>query len=257
MSRDFELLQRLEKELSSPQFQESNATPIPGKHGHLTVVQESTATATLPSSNLAPVIRNEINKLVLRIFLSGAPVKVVMFAGVDPQADSPWISGCAADILAERKGGRVCLLDADMGSPSLHELYSVSNNGGLAAILADICPIGGAALRVTENLWVIPAGTNGANAQLLTPAKLQHLMIELLDQFDYVVISAPPCDKAAELGVIGSESESAVLVVDAATTRRSKAREAKTTLEAAHVRVLGVVFNNRRVPFPDLFYLGM
>lgn len=252
MSRDFELLQRLERELSSPEIKERNVTPIPGKHRHLTVVQEPTATATLPSSNLAPVIRNEINKLVLRIFLSGAPVKVVMFAGVDPQADSPWISGCTADILAERKGGRVCLLDADMGSPSLHELYSVSNNGGLAAILADNCPIGGAALRVTENLWVIPAGTQSPNSQL-TPMKLRQLMIDLLDEFDQVVISAPACNRHAELGIIGAEG--VVLVVDAATTRRSAAREAKNTLEAAQIRVLGSVFNNRRSSVPDLLYL--
>jgi Mrp family chromosome partitioning ATPase len=45
-----------------------------------------------------------------------------------------------------------------------------------------------------------------------------------------------------------------VLVVQANATRRDAARKAKESLQAANVRLLGAVLDNRTFPIPDAIY---
>jgi len=45
-----------------------------------------------------------------------------------------------------------------------------------------------------------------------------------------------------------------VLVLEANATRKDAARRVKEILDAANVRVLGVVLNNRTFPIPDAIY---
>jgi Mrp family chromosome partitioning ATPase len=201
------------------------------------------------------MVRNELNKLVLRIFLSDPPTKVVVFTGVEAEASAKWIAGCTADILAGKVEGRVCLMDVDFASPSIHRLYSVSNHEGLAAVLSGSCSISGSTIRAAENLWIIPAGTQSKTSQI-SAAQFRPIVGELLEQFDYLILAAPDCDAQTNLDVFGAEAEGAVLVIDAATTRRAAAREAKSALETAQLRVLGSVFN-RQPSVPDFLYLHM
>lgn len=259
MSRDFELLQRLEREWSRPVGDHVSSSGVVSALRHndkSTIAQERASAVTLPTAHLAPMIRNELNKLVLRIFLSVPPTKVVVFTGVEAKASAKWIAGCTADILAGKVDGRVCLVDADFASPGIHRLYSVSNHNGLATVLAGSCSVGDSTRRAGENLWIVPAGTESSNLQIAA-ATFRSIMVEILEQFDYVILAAPDCDKQTSLGVFGSESEGAVLVIDAATTHRAAAREAKSALEMAKIRVLGSVFNNRQVSVPDFIYLHM
>jgi Mrp family chromosome partitioning ATPase len=257
MSRDFELLQRLEQEWAQSAVPESVGPAMtPAKSTRkLAVAQERTPAATLPSTNLTPIVRNEINKLVVRVFVSDPP-KAITFSGVEAEAASKWIAGCTADVLADKVDGRVCLVDADLASPAIHRLYSLCNENGFAAVLAGSCLIDRATMRIAENLWIIPAGTLPNNSQI-TAARYRKVIADLHEQFDYLIICAPDCGKQANLDILGAGTEGVVLVIDAATTRRAAAREAKAELESANIRVLGSVFNNRTLPVPEFIYLMM
>jgi Mrp family chromosome partitioning ATPase len=254
MSRDFELLQRVEQERSrsshsTDPFREAfRAVDVePG------IDQEQPETATQLSAHLASPVRNELTKLVLRTFLSTPALKVVMFTGVEAGEGAKWIAACTADVLANAIRGRVCLLDADLESPTLHRYFPIPNQSGLASALWGSCSIHHATNRVDENLWIVPAGTQQVESQM-TSAMFQEAVGDLLDAFDYVVISAPDCERYAEVGVIGAATEGAVLVLDAMQTRRVAAQAAKLALEAAKIRILGSVLNNRSFPIPDFLY---
>ncbi|MGC2161200.1 MAG: hypothetical protein WA634_04765 [Silvibacterium sp.] len=253
MSKDFELLQRLEQGWSrSLNLGEpiDRIAPVAGRKGASEIAQVRAATATQPSADITSIVRNELNKLILRTFLSTPAVKVVMFTGVDAQEDAKWVTACTADMLASATHDRVCLLDADLISPTVHRSYSVSNQNGLAAMLQGSCSAAGATIRVAENLWIIPAGMALTDSQMTT-VMFQEVIVDLLEHFEYLVISAPDCDRFAELGVIGAATEGAVLVLDAMTTRRKAAQDAKTALEIAKIRVLGSVIKNQTSAIPD------
>lgn len=256
MSKDFELLQRLEQGWNrSLNLREriDGIAPIAEDGAASEIAQVRVAAATLPGAHLTSAIRNELNKLILSTFLAVPAVKVVMFTGVEAQEDAKWVTSCTADVLAHTTHDRVCLLDADLAVPTVHRDYSLSNQNGLAAVLRGDCSIGGATLRVAENLWIVPAGTPREDTQLTT-VTFQEVVVDLLEHFEYLVISAPDCDRFAELGVIGTATEGAVLVLDAMTTHRKSAQDAKAALEIAKIRVLGSVFNNQSSPVPDFLH---
>lgn len=256
MSRDFELLQRLEKERSRSSHLHDSAgrsVRLIKQNGAPEIVQEQTFAVTQPGAHLEPSVRNEFTKLVLRTFLSTPAVRIAMFTGVEAKEGAKWVAACTADVLSNATRGRVCLLDADLTFPTLHRVYSISNQNGLAAVLEGLCSVSSATKRAGENLWIVPAGIWPANSQM-TAAIFHETIVDLLDKFEYVLISAPDYDQYAELGVIGAATEGAVLVLDARTTRRVEAQRAKAALEMAKIPILGSVLNNRSFPIPDFLY---
>lgn len=255
MSRDFELLQRLEREWGRPLVgsEESPRIVHPIRHdAPQTLAGERITSARLPSDQLTPFARGELSKLLIGTYFSSSPLKSVMFSGVEADDGAKWIAACTADILATSGTSRVCLIDADLQSPTIHKIYSIPNGIGLSDILKGEAPAGAAA-RVADNLWVIPAGVaSGENS--LSVDSFRQVASDLFESCDYLVISAPNYDQYVEIGAVGAATEGAVLVLDAEKTRRVTAQQAKTSLEAAKIRVLGSVLNNRSEPVPNLIF---
>jgi polysaccharide biosynthesis transport protein len=256
MSRDFELLQLVEQERNRRSRSSaviSETIHAAGQEDASGIAQEQVESATQPAAYLAAAVRDELTKLILRTFLSTSEVKVVMFTGVEAQEGAKWIAACTADVLSRAIRGKVCLLDADLAYPTLHRYFSIPNQNGLAAILSGSRSVEGATIRVGENLWIVPAGTAQGPSQMTT-TMFQATVVDLLYRFDYIVISAPDYERYTEVSVIGAATEGAVLVLDAMLTRRVPAQDAKLALEAAKIRILGCVFNNRSFPVPDFLY---
>lgn len=259
MSRDFELLQRLEREWGhplGPSDASDRTISSARQNGTLRIAQERAPAARHSSEQLTPLVRSELAKLVLHTYLSTPPVKAVMFTGVDTDEGAKWIAACTADTLAETARARVCLVDADLQCPTIHRIYSVSNNDGLAALMAGASSIRRATIRVSDNLWILPAGAE-LDRQPLTREWFQTITSNLLEECDYLVIAAPDYRHYADIGALGAASEGAVLVLDAGKTHRVMAQQAKASLEAAKIKVLGSVLNNQNEAIPELFSLHM
>lgn len=256
MSRDFELLQRIEQERARPRKSGDVAKTVfrtaVDSVASNAIEQEPIATKQLTAS-LAPVIRNELVKLVQRVFLSTLAMKIVMFTGVEAAEGAKWLTACTGEILADARCGSVCLLDADIAAPSLHQHFAIGNQKGLCDALWNGRPIQQVTQQVGENLWVVPSGSQQGAAQI-TPSTFQAATVDLLGICDYVLISAPECDHYAAIGSIGAAVQGAILVLDATRTRRVAAQSAKAALDTANIRVLGSVFNNRSFPIPEFLY---
>jgi receptor protein-tyrosine kinase len=77
---------------------------------------------------------------------------------------------------------------------------------------------------------------------------------DLRDEFEHVVINAPPVGLYSDAALLGQNADGLVLVLEANSTRRVAARKAKLALEASNVLVLGTVLNNRTFPIPEKIY---
>jgi Mrp family chromosome partitioning ATPase len=109
--------------------------------------------------------------------------------------------------------------------------------------------------QIASNLWLISghlAATNGGVTASLEQVRSQ--IKELPPEFAYVVINAPPVGLYSDAALLGQWANGVVLVLEANSTRRVAARKAKETLEAANVRLLGMVLNNRTFPIPEKIY---
>jgi Mrp family chromosome partitioning ATPase len=208
----------------------------------------------------AKITRREELKLVHRIFSpAGAqrPPQVVVFSGLEDGHAASTISARCCEVLAEQGDGLVCAVDADLESPFLHRYFGVTNEKGMMEALCDSSPVNAFVHKTKDsNLCVMPTGAANNEFELsareIAP-RLKERMNELRVFFKYVLIHSPVCsDRAAAPPSFGVDG--LVLIVEANSTRREKAREVMEELRMLGTPILGVVLNNRTFPIPDAVY---
>jgi Mrp family chromosome partitioning ATPase len=244
MSRNFEVLQQAQKETEL--FRTPAALAVPKE-------------AKRPALRVDVLAREEETKLVQRVFLlpgEDAPRRV-LFCGINPGDGSGAVCARAGEILAAQTPGSVCLVDANLRSPSMHEYFGIDNAFGFAdAVLLESSPIEGFAQQVAgSNLWVLPSGSSATDLQaLFTTERLELRMRELFEKFDRVLIDAPPANLYGDAAFLGKLADGAILVLKSNSTRRETAGKVKESLEAAGVRLMGAVLNERTFPIPERLY---
>ena len=208
--------------------------------------------------DLESISREEEIKLVQRIFpVAGQrSPQIVLFSSVESDAGCASISIRTAEILAGRGDGSVCVVDANFQLPCLHHYFGTDNSKGLAEAVLGSLPIQDFLQKHPEaNLWILPCGAAGGQLRFSgVNDRLRSRMTELRGQFKYVVIHSSPLDLDSAAILLSRWTDGVVMVVEADTTRRETARRMKQDLEAANVRILGVVLNNRTFSIPEALY---
>jgi capsular exopolysaccharide synthesis family protein len=205
--------------------------------------------------------QEERMKLVQRLFImpgSDAP-RMVVFCGVETGDGSSWVCAHVSETLASQVKGSVCVVDANLRTPFLHEYFRKDNLCGLADAILGARPVRDYAQQFRgSNLWLMTCGSRTVDPHtLLTSERLYSRLTELRAGFDYVLLDGPPVNLYADATVLGKLTEGVVLVLQANSTRREAARKAKESLGAAKVRLLGAVLNKRTFPIPDALYRWM
>ena len=208
--------------------------------------------------DLESISREEEIKLVQRIFpVAGQrSPQIVLFSSVESDAGCASISIRTAEILAGRGDGSVCVVDANFQLPCLHHYFGTDNSKGLAEAVLGSLPIQDFLQKHPEaNLWILPCGASAGQLRFSgVNDRLRSRMMELRGQFKYVVIHSSPLDLDSASILLSRWTDGVVMVVEADTTRRATARRMKQDLEAANVRILGVVLNNRTFSIPEAVY---
>jgi len=200
----------------------------------------------------------EALRLVQRVFLlqSQEPPHMVVFAGIDHGNGCSRVCVSVAETLAKNIRGSVCLVEANLRSPALPEMFGTTNHHGLTDALLQDGPIRSFAKLVRgENLWLLSSGALAADsANLLNSERLQTRFAELRKEFDFVLIDAPPLTPYSDALAFGQLTDGFILVVEANATRREAALQVAENLRAANVRILGAVLNQRTFPIPESLY---
>jgi Mrp family chromosome partitioning ATPase len=249
MSRNFELLDQLRK---TQEMLQTESEPGLGP-----ILPSAEFTATVPALEIDTATREEIGKLVQRLFLlPGNTAHHVVFSGTESGDGCSWICARAGEILASQVTSSVCIVDCSVRSPSMHQQFKVDNHYGLIDSLLGDGPIRQYAQPLSRpNLWLVSCGATNENSQeLLTSDRMRVRIAELRAQFNYVLMDVAPFNVCNHAMVFGGLSDGLVLVLKANSTRRDATREIKQQLQAANVRMLGAVLNQRTFPIPERIY---
>jgi hypothetical protein len=241
MSRNFELLQRMAVEdLFTPA---GLPTPVP----------QPAPSRAVPRGPAADEIANLVQRLFFRGGQPGGP-RVASFSGIARDNRSGWICARAGESLASQADISVCVVDANFSSPQLHTHFAARNRTGLAAALTSEGPIRNFATPISSgNLWLLASGA--AKGDLYTHVdRCRARFAELREEFNYILISAPPLTRETEATLMGQLADGIVLIVEANQNRREAVRRAKEHLEAARVHLLGAVLDQRTFPIPEFLY---
>ena len=146
-------------------------------------------------------------------------------------------------------GKKVLLIDGDMRCPVQHKIFSLEGERhGLSEVLAGIeqKPFENAVVKnAYEGLDVLVCGHIPPNpSELLSSARMQQLLAEAKEQYDYVFIDLPPILETADAGVVTSIVSSYILVVRAGYSKLPAIAGVVETMQTMHASVAGFVLND-------------
>lgn len=139
---------------------------------------------------------------------------------------------------------KVVVVDCDFRNPTQHKIFGVSNKG-MSNCIATGEPLADVTVESTvPGLWVIPAGPVAPNpSELLGSEKMSELLKELGEQFDYVLVDAPPIMPVTDAAVLSSKVDGVMLLIASGEVAPAIAKEAKTRMEQGGAHILGVILN--------------
>ena len=201
-----------------------------------------------PFSARAESFRALRSQLMMRLFTGadgmGAPARALAVISPDTGDGKTYTASNLAVTLAQL-GGRTLLVDADMRSPRVHEVFQLGNQAGLSSILS-----GRADKQVIQqvaaipSLFVLPVGTTPPNPQeLVERPAFGMLLRELVAKFDHVVVDTPAAVHGADAAVIAAKCGAAIVIARKNVSRSAALRELVASLAGAPVKLAGVVFN--------------
>jgi Mrp family chromosome partitioning ATPase len=249
MSKNFELMQQVGREFEIPPMAR------PGHEIPKTLEKSHQNQVRL---DLGEVAREETLKLVQRIFLAPGPEAphAVLFAGIDEGAGCSQICLLVAESLRSTVSGSICMVEANLRSPSLPGLLGTTNHHGLTDSLLQEGPIRSFAKELgRDGVWLLSCGSLSADSpNFLNSDRLKARFEELRTDFDYLLIDAPSLTRYADAAALGRLTDGLVLVLEANATRKESAITVMESLRAANIPVLGAVLNKRTFPIPESLY---
>jgi capsular exopolysaccharide synthesis family protein len=162
-------------------------------------------------------------------------------------------------VVLAQLGKRVLLVDGDLHKPRVHEVFKISNRAGLVSVLVENTDPALVMVQTSvKNLFVIPAGPISPNPSgLLSSPAMDAFLSNAKENFDYIIIDAPPVGAVADPILLGYIADGVVLCVRGGRTPREQVTRARDRLTRSNVRILGVLINNLEERTPaDSYYYG-
>jgi polysaccharide chain length determinant protein (PEP-CTERM system associated) len=137
--------------------------------------------------------------------------------------------------LARDFGKRVLLLDCDFVFPELQCFSETPAQYGLVDCFRDNIPVEKAMTSFTDiPCWIMPAGDVGyGSSELLKTGPFERVLSQLREDFDYILINAPPILPVATMNVLERHTDLLLLVVRANLTSQPVVKRALDSLRAS------------------------
>ena len=183
-------------------------------------------------------------------------IRSILFMGISHGGGCSTTAVNFATALAREAKLKVLLIDVNLRTPGLHDIFAIDNALGLS----DLRTNGGNMMSlikkvVPENLHVLTCGANtSVPLGLFEDSRFDQLLKDMREWFDYVILDAPPVLRFSECRVLCSKVDGVILVIEAGKTRQQVALRAKKALEEAEGKLLGVVLNRKKYYIPDWIY---
>lgn len=215
-------------------------------------VTESPSSSSFPTLSERFVVSKEAGPLLVEQFRSLAAtlnqaqndqnVRTLVVTSASPGDGKSFVAVNLALTLSESYRRSVLLIDADLRRPSLHDVFGVSNSGGLSAALEATTEEKIAAIRVAGSLALVPAGRPDPDPLGgLSSGRMKRIIDEAAARFDWVIVDTPPVGVLADGRIVSEMVDRAIFVVRAGVTRFADVEGAIDVVGAD--RVAGIVLN--------------
>jgi capsular exopolysaccharide synthesis family protein len=180
------------------------------------------------------------------------PPKVILLTSPSP-GEGKTVTTVNLGAALAQSGQSVIVIDADLRKGRAHKLVNVSNQAGLANVLTGQISLRQAMKETAvKNFYLLPRGVLPPNpADLLMSRKMQEVLNDLRNSFDFVLIDSPPAIAVSDAAVISAFCDGVLLVFHGQKTTTQAARQAVERLDSINATLLGVILNGVDIRNPD------
>ncbi len=213
--------------------------------GYISEMDDEMAKGTVVLERPASLVAEAFRALKINLEYPNTNVglKCLLIASVSKTEGKSVVASNLALSMA-LSGKKVILVDADLRRPSLHKYLELPNEVGLSNVLQGEVTLDQAVLQThTQCFQVLTAGSTVFNpVDYLDSEKMDQLLRELSNRWDFVVVDGPPI-LVTDTSVLASKVETLLIVVGYGQTRKSQAVLAMKQLERVGANIVGVVLN--------------
>ncbi len=151
---------------------------------------------------------------------------------------------------------RTLLIDADLRRPSIHVRLGIPNQIGVSTVIKGDAEWRGVLQKsaIYPDLDILPAGPASRRAADLLGAFLAKVLSEAEDDYDLVIVDAPPVLGFAEALKMATLVDGVVVVALAGQTDRNAVASVLTNLKRLKQNVIGIVLNEVRDDMKGQYY---
>jgi receptor protein-tyrosine kinase len=190
------------------------------------------------------------------------PPKIIVLTSPGTREGKSTVCTNLGVVLAQ-VGKDVLIVDCDFRKPVTHKFFGIRNLYGVVDVLEGERKLQESWKEPVEGLKVVPAGPVPPNpTELLSTRRFSELLASAKEEFDYVLVDAPPVGMISDPAILAIQADGVLLVSDAQNTRKKSVLQAISSLETVGANILGTVMNNveasgRGYDFNDTYYYSM
>lgn len=207
-----------------------------GKHGELLAVSK-------PEDDAIESLRGL--RTTIHFALMDASHNSILITGSSPGLGKSFISKNLGAVLAQA-GARVLIIDADLRRGHINKEFGLRREVGVSEYVAGTVKLEDIVKpTAVPNLWVVTTGQIPPNpSELLMHLRFEQMLQQLGEQFDTLIIDAPPILAVSDAAIIGRLTGATLMVARAGHHPVSELEQAVKRLNHAGVHVKGFVFND-------------
>ncbi len=193
----------------------------------------------------------------LQAINSEKPIKMITItSSIHSEGKSITSINLAISMAHDLNKKRILLVDADLRRGKTGKYLGIEHPVGLSDLISNGANIDDAIVKIgIENLMFLPAGKVPHNpAELLNSLKFRNCINALKEKFDYVLFDSPPIIPVTDAGLIGAQTDGAIMVIQANRTQRGIIKHSEDMLRQARVKILGYVLTNVQYHVPEYIY---
>lgn len=193
----------------------------------------------------------------LQALSTGKPLKALTItSSIHSEGKTITAINLAVSMAKDMDKKSILLVDGDLRRARLTKYLGIASEAGLSELILNGTNLDEALLNIgIENLTILPAGKIPHNpSELLGSSKLKGLIANLKSKYDYIIFDSPPIVSVTDAGVLGSQTDGVIMVVQANRTQKGVVKHAEALLKQAHAKIIGCVLTNIQYHIPAYIY---
>jgi len=174
------------------------------------------------------------------------PVRKILITSADPEVGKTGVSSNLAVVFAQG-GSKTALIDGDLRRPKIHQRFGVRNQTGLSRLFVRGKK---SEEKISQqhpkvpNMSIITSGSIPPNpSELLGSEKMRLLLDYFANQYDYVLLDAPPVMAVTDPVIMSKFVDGVLLVTKPGATKTGALKQSVEQLRRVKANILGVVLN--------------